>query len=100
MLKIYAEMLKIIISEKALLEKIMRELIEYVFALKNNTYSLVHERAFAMTAIAYLQGDMHSLSEGSVRTRFIQIMNQKDSEGFNATIREQVRRHLERMVLA
>jgi hypothetical protein len=42
MLKIYAEMLKIIKGEKAILEKVMLELIEYVVDLKENTYSLVH----------------------------------------------------------
>ncbi len=83
MLKIYGEMLKIIINEKTLLEKIMRELIEYVLGFINNTYSLVHERAFAMTVVAYLQGDISVLSVGNFRMRFMQIMNQKDIGIFN-----------------
>lgn len=54
MIKIYAEMLVIILKEKDVLKKIMKDLIEYIKTIKDTTYSLVHERAFAFTAMAYL----------------------------------------------
>ena len=70
-LKILYKFVKSAREEKQILGKCLAELFHYIFNIGENLASMAQERAFAMIALAYLDGNLDSLLEPETQANFI-----------------------------